>query len=117
MKKEKLQDPNKDLLLDYEPVELPKEDQHYFELLILFISCMLAAYTLFAIDIDTTKFADLLTWNMLISALIYAVPAFIASAFLFEKLVDSYSNKKSILLSLGVSIPLIFMLLMWFLSK
>ena len=116
MKQEKYKSP-KDLPLDYEPVELPKKEQHYFELLILFIASIFSAYLLFLLDIGTNSIADLLTLKMLISALIYAVPAFIASAFLFERLVPFYDKKMSIIISLIISIPLVFLLMMWFLSR
>ncbi len=102
-------------ILDYEPVDLPKKPQYYFELIILFVTSLLASYALLALDVKTDSIADLLSLKMLIPSLVFAIPAFIASSFLFDKLAQSYSTKMSMTISLIVSIPLVFLLLIWFL--
>lgn len=108
---------SKELPIDFTPAELPKAEQYYSELIILFCTCLFSAYLFFLLAVGISNIGDLFSWPMILPALVYAWPAFIACAFLFEKLVDSYSKKMSIIISLVVCIPLVFLLLMWFLSS
>ena len=119
--KEEQYKPSKDLPLEYEPVDLPEdelidepiEEQHYFEFFILFMVSLLCAFLLFASK-ETVSFGNLFTIEKIISALIFAVPSFATSSYLFEKMIKSYDKNMSLLLSLVISIPLIFLLLMKF---
>lgn len=102
--------------LDYEPVDLPgdepEEQQHYLELLILFIAAIASAFLMCYMDKGTGGIADLFDKQMILVALIYAVPAFATSAFIFEKIIKFYDKKMSLLLSWLIAIPLVFLLMM-----
>jgi hypothetical protein len=71
---------------------------------------MLAIIGLFSLDRETHSIMDLFEPGNMIAFVIYFVPAFLISFFLFWLFSKKYERKKSLVLSLVVGIPLSFTL-------
>lgn len=75
----------------------------------LFIT--LSCFALFSLDKDTHAFSDLLKPGNLVALIVYFIPTFLISGFLYELLSKKCSTSKSLFLSLIIGIPLSFTLI------
>ncbi len=92
-----------------EQIKNTKSSTQQLSAIALFI--ILSCFALFSLDKGTHAFSDLFKPGNLVALIVYFIPTFLISGFLYEFLSRKRSTSRSILLSLIIGIPLSFTLI------
>lgn len=77
---------------------------------------LISTWMLFALDKDTHQFSDLLKPGNLAALVVYFTPTFLICLLLFQIISKKFTNRKSIIVSLTLGIPISFFGIIYLLS-